>query len=109
MGYVVLRRRTRLEVGDLTMDTKEAIAMAYESLVDAGHNQRSAMMLKLSSLIDDEGGRKELDNSLELSLIFKGGQTTVSDQHGRLVEGIKHAQLVHDQSGRAVIQLTFER
>lgn len=89
------------------MTSIELIQAAYDRLLDEhDEDPRSALMRGLHGLLSSP--RDVPDDAIHLAAsIQPGGVFTVTDQHGRRVQGVTCVTAFRDQGGRDIMQINL--
>lgn len=85
----------------------ELIQAAYDRLLDEhDEDPRSALMRGLHDLLNTP--QDVPDDAIRLSATIQpGGVFTVTDQHGRRVQGVTSVTAFRDQGGRDIMQINL--
>lgn len=90
------------------MTPRETIQAAYDRLADEhDEDPRSDLMRGLRKLLDQPESLPD-DAGIELQAVCRpGGESVVSDQHGREVRNVKSVAVFRDQGGQPVLQINL--
>jgi hypothetical protein len=90
------------------MTPQELIKAAYDRLVD-DHDEdpRSPLIRDLGELLRSPAEIPADDRIHLTATVQPGGHFSVTDQHGRLLDGVQSVAVFRDQAGRDVMQINL--